>query len=30
MLAGSPEGSVHEVASTLTLDDALQASGVTA
>jgi hypothetical protein len=30
MLAGPPEGSVHEVASTLTLDDALRAGGVTA
>ena len=30
MLAGPPEGSVHEVATTLTLDDALRAGGVTA
>jgi quinol monooxygenase YgiN len=30
MLARPPEGSVHEVASTLTIDDALRASGVTA
>jgi quinol monooxygenase YgiN len=30
MLAGPPEGSVREVASTLTIDDALRASGVTA
>jgi hypothetical protein len=30
MLAGPPEGLVHEVASTLTIDDALRASGVTA
>ena len=30
VLAGPPEGSVHEVASTLTLDDALRAGGVTA
>jgi quinol monooxygenase YgiN len=30
MLAGRPEGSVHEVASTFTIDDALRASGVTA
>jgi hypothetical protein len=30
VLAGSPEGSVHEVASTLTLTDALAAAGVSA
>ena len=29
-VAGPPEGSVHEVASTLTLDDALRAGGVVA
>jgi quinol monooxygenase YgiN len=28
VLAGSPEGSVHEVASTLTLTDSLAAAGV--
>jgi quinol monooxygenase YgiN len=28
VLAGSPEGSVHEAASTLTLNDALAAAGV--
>lgn len=30
VLAGPPEGSVHEIASTRTLDDALEAGGVTA
>ena len=30
VLAGPPEGSVHEVASTLTLTDALAAGGVSA